>query len=63
MAERIDLETARDHIASAGALLVCAYESPEKCRDNHIGGAITLQELQAREARLARDQELIFYCA
>jgi hypothetical protein len=63
MAERIDPEMARDHIATADALLVCAYDSPDKWRDNRVDGAISLQELRARERGLPRSQEIIFYCA
>jgi hypothetical protein len=62
-AERIDPETARAHITYSHALLVCAYDSPEKCRANAIEGALGLDELEARASQLPRDQEIIFYCA
>ena len=62
-AERIDPDTARVHVASSQALLVCAYDSPEKFRENFIDGAISLQELEARAPRLSPAQEIIFYCA
>lgn len=61
--ERIDPGAARAHMASSQALLVCAYDSPDKFRDNFIDGAISLQELEARASRLPRTQEIIFYCA
>jgi hypothetical protein len=61
--ERIDPETARAHMMSSHALLVCAYDSPEKCRENFIDGAINLQELEARASRLPPAQEIVFYCA
>jgi len=48
---------------SSQALLVCAYDSPEQCRENFIEGAINLQELEASAPRLPRTQEIIFYCA
>ena len=61
--ERIDPDTARTHMMSSQALLVCAYDSPEKCRENFIDGALDLQELEARAPRLPPAQEIIFYCA
>ena len=47
----------------AGALLVCAYDNSEKFATYQLDGAIPLSELRAKEATLATDQELIFYCA
>ena len=61
--ERIDPRAARVHIASSNALLVCAYDSAEKCQANRIDDAIALAELQARAASLPHSQEIIFYCA
>jgi hypothetical protein len=61
--ERIDPQAAGVHLRSSNALLVCAYDSAEKCRANPIDGAIDFAELEARAAALPRDQELIFYCA
>ncbi|TMQ16255.1 MAG: ArsR family transcriptional regulator [Deltaproteobacteria bacterium] len=62
-AERIDPHTARADIASSKALLVCAYDSPEKCQQYALDGAIDLDELRRREPSLPRQQEIIFYCA
>ena len=45
------------------ALLVCAYESQEKCEKHRLEGAITLTELKSKESELSTGQELIFYCA
>jgi hypothetical protein len=61
--DRIDPDTARARVTSSQALLVCAYDSPEKFRENFIDGAISLQELEARAPRLSPTQEIIFYCA
>ena len=58
--ERIDPQAARVHLSASNALLVCAYDSAEKCQANRIGDAITLAELQARTASLPRSQEIIF---
>jgi len=63
-AERIRPEEARRHRrADPNALLVCAYDSDEKCRQNWIDGAITLTDFRAREASLPKDREIVFYCA
>jgi hypothetical protein len=63
MIERIEPQAARVHLASSNALLVCAYDSPEKCRANHLDDAVSLAELEARASQLSRSQEIIFYCA
>ena len=62
-ADRIDPDTARAHIASSNALLVCAYDSPEKCQRYALQGAIRLDDLDKLEPRLPPQQEIIFYCA
>ncbi len=62
-AKRIDPDTARENLTTSNALLVCAYEDRARCRSLHIEGAIDLVELQAQEAKLPRDREIIFYCA
>lgn len=61
--ERIDPDRARARLMSSDALLVCAYDTPEKFRENFLDGAISLQELQTRASQLPRDREIIFYCA
>jgi hypothetical protein len=60
MAERIDVEAARQHVGG-GAWLVCAYEDDQKCAQLALEGSIPLSALQQRN--VPRDQELIFYCA
>lgn len=60
-AERIDAERARQRVQSGEALLVCAYDDEEKCRDLEIEGAVTLAEVRSRE--LQADREIIFFCA
>ena len=62
-AERIGVEEARRKLEQGRAVLVCAYDDPAKCRRMLLEGAITLDELRAREANLSRDTELLFYCA
>lgn len=62
-AERIDPEQARAHLTSSDALLVCAYDTPEKFRESYLDGAMSLQEFEMKASRLPRDREIIFYCA
>jgi hypothetical protein len=61
-APRISPQEAREHMRS-GALLICAYDDDEKCRSNHLEGALTFNEFRAQRDALPRDRELIFYCA
>jgi rhodanese-related sulfurtransferase len=61
--ERIDPTTAHEHVHSGKALLVCAYDSEEKYRENHLEGAISFFELEARKSQIPKDREIIFYCA
>lgn len=61
--QRIDPAQARTHVSTGCALLVCAYDSQEKFLKNHLGGALSLQDLQMLEDELPRDREIIFYCA
>jgi rhodanese-related sulfurtransferase len=64
MADRISAQEARRHLqADSNALLVCAYDSDEKFRQNRLDGAISLADFQARERTLPKDREVIFYCA
>ncbi|MFO0967444.1 MAG: hypothetical protein U0793_17935 [Gemmataceae bacterium] len=60
-AERIDPRQAHERVASGNALLVCAYDEPDKCAKYRLEGAITLDELRRRA--VGKDQEIIFYCA
>jgi rhodanese-related sulfurtransferase len=63
-AERINPAEARRYLRTdPNALLVCAYDSDEKFRDNRLDGAISLADFQSREAKLPKDREIIFYCA
>lgn len=60
---RITPEEARTKVQHGDALLVCAYDDQEKCRDLHLEGAIDMQELQEKLPDLDKEQEIIFYCA
>lgn len=62
--ERITPHQARDHMRSGdSALLVCAYDSEEQFRQNHLEGAIDLESFAAQADTISRDREIIFYCA
>lgn len=60
-AERIDVDRARRKVESGQALLVCAYDDEEKCRQLALEASISLAELQSMA--VDPDQEIIFYCA
>ena len=62
-AARIDPRDAKPRIDSGAALLVCAYDNPDKFRRNQLQGALSLDQLQGRESSLAKESEIIFYCA
>ncbi len=42
-----------------GALLVCAYDNDEKCRQLRLNGSISLNDLKSKSP--SKDQEIIFY--
>ncbi len=60
---RISPEEAGEKVISGTALLVCAYADEEKFQRNHLEGAISLAELDARRTSLSKEHEIIFYCA
>lgn len=59
---RISVAEARQHSLTGQALLICAYEDP-RCRNIMLEGALLLSELKAQIPDIAKDKELIFYCA
>lgn len=61
--ERVFPERVRQHMAANSALLVCAYDSEEKFRQNHLEGAISLATFKSRLHTIPQDCEIIFYCA
>ena len=60
---RIPVEEARQKVNSGAALLVCAYDDDEKFKNNHLQGAISLNDFRAKLSSLSTEQEIIFYCA
>lgn len=60
---RISPNEARAKVTSGQALLVCAYDDPDKFNKNRLEGALPFSELLAKLPALNKDQEIIFYCA
>jgi hypothetical protein len=50
-------------VKAGHALLVCAYPDEANCRSMQLEGAVSLRELQLRLPGLAKDQEIVFFCA
>ena len=63
IAERINPQTARQLESNPDAMLVCAYDDSEKFEQNHLNGAVSLDELESQAGSLRKDREIIFYCA
>jgi hypothetical protein len=59
---RISAEETRKKVVSGAALLVCAYESDEKCGAMHLEGAVFLSGFRNIVSSLPKDREIIFYC-
>ena len=60
---RISAQETKDKVTSGTALLVCAYGDDTKFTQYHLAGAISLPDFQAKADTLAKEQEIIFYCA
>jgi hypothetical protein len=58
---RISAEAAHQHMVDDDALLVCAYNNPQKFEQNHLAGAISLDDFRAQADSLPKDKEVIFY--
>ncbi len=61
-ADRISAHDAYEQVKSGKALLVCAYEKEQECRDIMLEGAITLKAFEEKLPELRKDQPIIFYC-
>ena len=59
---RLSPEEVRKKVTEGHALLVCAYDSPNKFRLNHLENAISLGEFKSKLSSITYDQEIIFYC-
>lgn len=60
-ARRIKAEDARRAVERGEALLVCAYDSDDKCSEFDLEGAIPLSRFRLRQPSLPKDQQVIFY--
>ena len=61
--ERITSEEVIQKLKTGKALLVCAYEDDAKFKKVHLQGAISLKEFKSKLPSLAKEQEVVFYCA
>lgn len=61
--ERIGPQEAYNKVSAGEALFVCAYDSEEKFATSKLQGAISVTEFQALLPALAKESEVIFYCA
>jgi len=61
--KRITPEEVNQKLKTGKVLLVCAYEDEAKFRKVKLQGAISLIEFKAKLPSLAKDQEVVFYCA
>lgn len=61
--QRISASDARERLDAGQAVLVCAYDSRPKFEENHLEGAMSLDDLEARLPALDPDETIIFYCA
>ena len=61
---RIGVTDARNNTKSGSALLVCSYDD-ETCKGKGVllEGAILLSDFEKKLPSLAKDREIIFYCA
>jgi rhodanese-related sulfurtransferase len=60
---RISAQETRQKVSSGEALLVCVYDDAEKFQNNHLEGARSFSEFQSNLSTLAKDREIVFYCA
>jgi hypothetical protein len=63
LVKRIAPSEARALLNSGKAVLVCAYDSQEKCEQYRLPGAISLQAFESQEDLIPKNRHIIFYCA
>jgi hypothetical protein len=61
-AVRISPQDAYQKVTSGKALLVCAYQSEQICKEIMLQGAIGLKEFEQKLPELKKDQAIIFFC-
>ena len=60
---RVSPKEAREKTTSGSAMLVCAYDSEDRFKANHLEGAISMGDFREKLSSLPKDKEIIFYCA
>lgn len=61
-AVRISPQDTYQQVTSGKALLVCAYQSEQICKEIMLEGGISLQEFEQKLPNLKKDQPIIFFC-
>ncbi len=59
----INAEEVHNKMRAGNTLLVCAYDDEEKFKNLHLEGAISLDSFKSGLSAMAKDQEIVFYCA
>jgi len=60
---RVRPEEIKERVQSGEALLVCAYDDDEKFKALRLEKALSLKQFQEIQPSLAREKEIVFYCA
>ncbi len=60
---RVVASDIKSEVESGSTLLVCAYDDDAKFNSFHLQGAIALSEFKSKLSDLAKDTQLVFYCA
>ncbi|MFP3869089.1 MAG: hypothetical protein ACLFUU_13215 [Desulfobacteraceae bacterium] len=63
MVPRVSPQEVYPQVKSGSSLLVCAYDSDDRCQDMQLEGALMPSEFKAQVPTLPKQQEIIFYCA
>ena len=61
--KRVTSEEIYQRVKSRAVLLVCAYDDDAKFKRMQLQGAISINEFKSKVPSLAKDQEIVFYCA
>jgi rhodanese-related sulfurtransferase len=61
--KRVTSDEIYQRLKSGAVLLVCAYEDDAKFKKMQLQGAISLNEFKSKLPSLAKNQEIVFYCA
>lgn len=59
----VEASEVRTRVRQGDAMLVCAYDDPEKFREYAIDDALSRQEFDQRLSQIPLDREVVFYCA